>query len=467
MPIDPNTGMLINGTTTNPMTGQVYGAANIDPMTGQLVQSGQPVSGPIGSQPSKAQSNESKFMNMALGGGAFLASVKYSSHSRLLASGPSRSRAMRRLKMEKTMHKSLTAATTTTSGMKPMWEDFKREKITQFNPFTWRTAPSFKAFDPDTARQEYAITNGILKMTRLNKLKFLEKHKIVDDKGEAKHIFDPHFASRISAAKAQSRRVAKMGEKTSKDGSLLRDATLDKKSKQDLAEYLYHANPQLLAEMVKSGSLDRVTEKEVSSIIRMSMQHSMTGRYGAFSQGVMHPGSIGSESDLLKGPFADMYRSGEAYGLTSDIYKTEGKAGVAALKGMSLAELEAKGFGKKEAAKIIEKGAVSPFKSSAVKLAVSVPEDFIPIVDVAVAAYQAYTLVKMGIEAVEMGANAAGTIAKEVMGGINKPQFGGGYTDTLAASTSRSRGVSAIQNSRLNARSVLGTEAASIHQHFR
>ena len=51
-------------------------------------------------------------------------------------------------------------------------------------------------------------------------------------------------------------------------------------------------------------------------------------------------------------------------------------------------------------------------------------------------------------------------------GQTGKAPFGAGFKDNSVAMTSRSRGVAAIQNSRLNARSLLGSEAASMHQHF-
>jgi hypothetical protein len=56
--------------------------------------------------------------------------------------------------------------------------------------------------------------------------------------------------------------------------------------------------------------------------------------------------------------------------------------------------------------------------------------------------------------------------AKSLQGSMNKPIFGMGYKDTQFAATSRSRGVMAIQNSRLNARSVLGSEAGMVSAHF-
>jgi hypothetical protein len=77
-----------------------------------------------------------------------------------------------------------------------------------------------------------------------------------------------------------------------------------------------------------------------------------------------------------------------------------------------------------------------------------------------------YDLGKMAGEVVVSGINLAKDAYKSVQGTINKPAFGMGYQDTEAAATSRARGVMAIQNSRLNARSVLGSEGAMMAAHF-
>ena len=47
-----------------------------------------------------------------------------------------------------------------------------------------------------------------------------------------------------------------------------------------------------------------------------------------------------------------------------------------------------------------------------------------------------------------------------------RPGFGGNYQDTQAAYTMRQRGVQAMQASKLNARSVLGSEARTFHTTF-
>ena len=90
----------------------------------------------------------------------------------------------------------------------------------------------------------------------------------------------------------------------------------------------------------------------------------------------------------------------------------------------------------------------------------------IPGLQFVAAASFVYDLGKMAGEVVKSGINLARDANKSLQGSINKPMFGMGYKDTEAAATSRARGVMAIQNSRLNARSVLGSEAAMMASHF-
>jgi hypothetical protein len=73
---------------------------------------------------------------------------------------------------------------------------------------------------------------------------------------------------------------------------------------------------------------------------------------------------------------------------------------------------------------------------------------------------------KLGVEVFKSGVDFAKEAAISYKGSINKGVMGMGYRDNTVAATSRSRGVQAIQNSRLNARSVLGSEAGAMHAHF-
>lgn len=64
------------------------------------------------------------------------------------------------------------------------------------------------------------------------------------------------------------------------------------------------------------------------------------------------------------------------------------------------------------------------------------------------------------------GVDTALGAAKSTLGSINKGVMGMGFKDNAVAATSRQRGVMAIQNSRLNARSALGAEGAMMAAHF-
>ncbi len=89
----------------------------------------------------------------------------------------------------------------------------------------------------------------------------------------------------------------------------------------------------------------------------------------------------------------------------------------------------------------------------------------------ALTAYQIYFTAKLATGlARDLVIKPAAKLVKEgyesLTGSLDKPVMGMGYRDTEAAATSRARGVQAIQNSRLNARSVLGSEAGMMNAHF-
>jgi hypothetical protein len=90
----------------------------------------------------------------------------------------------------------------------------------------------------------------------------------------------------------------------------------------------------------------------------------------------------------------------------------------------------------------------------------------IPGLNLLATASLVYDLGKMGGELVKSGVNLAKDAVKSMKGSIDKPMFGMGYKDNEVAATSRARGVMAIQNSRLNARSMLGSEGSMMAAHF-
>jgi len=90
----------------------------------------------------------------------------------------------------------------------------------------------------------------------------------------------------------------------------------------------------------------------------------------------------------------------------------------------------------------------------------------IPGVNLIFAADMAFQLAKLAGLGVKAGINFAKDGVKSMEGTMNNGVFGNGYKDNEVAATSRARGVMAIQNSRLNARSLLGSEGSMMHAHF-
>jgi hypothetical protein len=185
--------------------------------------------------------------------------------------------------------------------------------------------------------------------------------------------------------------------------------------------------------------------------------------------------------------------SGEATRYMAGYFRgAQGYAGKAGLEGKALSGAEkavahmAESLGQKQiagkvgldaASHVLEQGAFKTLgtkgvmeafgtKSGAKVLGARAAAMAIPGLNVIATAALVYDLGKMAGEVVKSGINLAKDAGKSLQGDINKPLFGMGYKDTEAAATSRSRGVMAIQNSRLNARSMLGSEGAMMAAHY-
>lgn len=90
----------------------------------------------------------------------------------------------------------------------------------------------------------------------------------------------------------------------------------------------------------------------------------------------------------------------------------------------------------------------------------------LPGVNVAMALWAVHDLARLGTKAVGHTARLGVEAFQDFNRGLNTGIMENNFTDTEATMTSRARGVQAIQNSRLNARSILGSEAGSMHAHF-
>lgn len=77
-----------------------------------------------------------------------------------------------------------------------------------------------------------------------------------------------------------------------------------------------------------------------------------------------------------------------------------------------------------------------------------------------------YDVAKFGVKTAGRTVNAAFAAVKSFTGDSFAQPFSTNFRDNEVSATSRQRGVAAIQNSRLNARSILGNEAAAMARHF-
>lgn len=111
-------------------------------------------------------------------------------------------------------------------------------------------------------------------------------------------------------------------------------------------------------------------------------------------------------------------------------------------------------------------GAKGAMKFGGAKAAALAGGSFIPGVNAALWAYTAVDITKMLLSATKQIPGFTRDALNSFKGGIQKPVFGTRFLDNSVAATSRQRGVMAIQASQLNARSVLGNEAAGLYSYF-
>ena len=165
---------------------------------------------------------------------------------------------------------------------------------------------------------------------------------------------------------------------------------------------------------------------------------------------------LGKMGSGLRGNLMASSMSGEGTRYIAGYFRgAMGHAGAGGLEGAALRGAE------KAAVHLAGKGTTRAMALGAKGLGLAIPG-----LNVLATAALVYDLGKMAGEVVKSGINLAKDANKSLQGTINKPLFGMGYKDTEAAATSRSRGVMAIQNSRLNARSMLGSEAAMMAAHY-
>jgi hypothetical protein len=212
--------------------------------------------------------------------------------------------------------------------------------------------------------------------------------------------------------------------------------------------------------------------KAARTAIYASMKGSLGQRVGGYMAG-LHDPALGMYSKVMEGAVGQEF--GAAAAKSSSALKAGGlgakkftmregakgiatayRGGMTKAAGKQLTGLAAKKVGMSAAAKT---GAAVGLR--AVGMA-------IPYVNIAMAVWMAYDVGKLITTAAIPGSARLATDAyKSYVGTSNQKMFGGsGFKISEAAVTSRQRGVMAIQNSRLNARSVLGSEAGGMAAHF-
>ena len=458
----------------NPMTGLHYDANNVNDPNNPSNDEANPNS-PIGTQALAKRPPITKALDFATGGATFFTAVGYRSHTGLLTKGEYKSDFMKKAGMHDWFEKSFAKTIDDPGAFKATAHDLMRDQATRFNPFTWNRAPSMQSFNPETQIHVYAGINKVLRKTgMLDKLPDAMK----DSEGNLGHIIDPKFFSRMTAGSNLDRKAAKAGERALTDVE-----------KQTMHDYLKSANPDLLERLNKingpkvegTTTMDELTNKDMGKVMRMGMQKGVTARMGGYYEQAVNPGGK-MNPEFMRDAEGKMTNAGKGYESAKadrelgEIYKKEGWKGVKDLSGKSTSELAAKGLGKEAATKFAAKGATKLAVSLATRAAIMgavAPLDLVgvgEVIQVAMALWMAYDVAKFAATAlpglIKAGISTVASPVKSYMGDITKPQFGMGFKPTVASTTSRSRGVNAIQNSRLNARSVLGSEAGSLYQHF-
>lgn len=208
------------------------------------------------------------------------------------------------------------------------------------------------------------------------------------------------------------------------------------------------------------------TSSQLADLTLGSARGTISQYVGGYARGAKFGALSSADADvLLKGGSKAFVRGAEsaaarlsAHGLENVGGRLVGKAGtsmagkIGARAGMSA---------------LAEAGATRAGAKLAVTLGSRAALGAIPVAgQIAMAAWMAYDVAQMGISAMTGAADFVKDAGKSMKGSIDKPVMGMGYQDTTVAATSRARGVQAIANSRLNARSVLGSEGAMLASHF-
>lgn len=267
------------------------------------------------------------------------------------------------------------------------------------------------------------------------------------------NIFNSSFFGRQAAAQ----RIARSGFK---------DLDAFNAAKANVVNFLEATDPKL-ASLYKGTTV--VDKQLMSNVISMSNSQGLSARAAGFQGGLFNRvdprtrmiGEI-ANPEWLRGSDAAVrwlghggFAPGERIGLKgfAEGIGRAWKGGSAATEALATTA---------RAGKVAKFATASVARTGALVAA----DGPLPILDAVAIAMLAYDVVSMGMEGVKGGIEFAGEAMTSLKGSLDKPVMGMGYVDNDVNATSRARGVAAIQNSRMNARSVLGNEASYLHGHF-
>lgn len=317
--------------------------------------------------------------------------------------------------------------------------------------------------------EEQVLQRGMVSMITAGRKTDLLERKAIAGSGRA--------ARKLGVAQEQVRRLANMNNPL----SVVRGATSQsavqaaRQNARFAGQYMLPAQERLA--MARSAGLGSASSSISYRGLGASGVNSALagGNTVGLTGNLMASAGASQGSRFVQGYFRGALGHAGAGGLTDDALRGANKA-VSHLAG-ALGNQGLKRSGEKFAQEALEKGVFKTLgykrtfqalgtKGGATVLGARTAAMAIPGLNLLATASLVYDLGKMGGELVKSGINLAKDAVKSMKGSIDKPMFGMGYKDNEVAATSRSRGVMAIQNSRLNARSMLGSEGSMMAAHF-
>jgi hypothetical protein len=287
----------------------------------------------------------------------------------------------------------------------------------------------YESADAAPAKGEQIFQRGMVSMITAGRKTDLLERRAMRGSGRAQ--------AKLNKAQDQVRRLALMNNPAiaapGVGGGLTRIGTPEGIIGKTIGSGIGTASPQMSV-----GLTGNLMASAGSTVASRYMQGYFRGALGMIDAG-------GLTDDAMRGAQKAVGHFSEAFKVSDDVAKRALREGV--FKTLN------------DAGKPVMKGLFSG--AGAKVMGARTAAMAIPGLNILATASLVYDLGKMGGELVKSGIELTRDAVKSFKGSIDKPTFGMGYKDNEVAATSRARGVMAIQNSRLNARSLLGSERSN------